>query len=174
MPAAHPGVWMGLGLRQVPGRAAYTTWAPYPFLPSCGIHRACNRSSRPSERFAPESTACIRIAPRCRKTGTACSNAIRNCTSGIFLVGQNPPQAPRRSSNSVPASPCRPSAASAAPGDRSPPGVLPVGASAPCLSFRAVPASPRLDTRGAHTYDPQTPPSVSRTRTVTAISTRLN
>ena len=139
--------------------AARTKWARCLSRPSCEIQRICNRFSHPSGRCALESAGCIQTAPQNQRTGTACSNAIPVGTSDMFRWDRNPAPAPPRNSNSVRASPFRPCVASAARTD-------PRRAAHPraacgreiCLFFRFF---PRRDTRGDHTFDPQTPPSAS-------------
>jgi hypothetical protein len=127
--------------------------------PSCEIQRTYNRFSRPSARCALESAACIQTAPRNQRTCTACSNAIPVGTSDMFRSDRIPAPARPRNSNSARESPFRPCVASAARTDPR----RAVRLKAACgrefyLFFRFF---PRRDTRGDHTFDPQTPPSAS-------------
>jgi len=155
-------------LRREPARAAYKKWVRYPFRPWCEIRKMCNRSSRLWERCAQESVAYTQTVHRYQRTGTVYSSAVRNCI--LDTCPSDRIQLPERlrSSNSAPALPYRPCAECVAQDDPSLPAGRPAAVSGPDPSSRAVPVSPRRDSRGVHTCDPQTPPSASRTRTVTA------
>jgi hypothetical protein len=167
MPGAHPSALTEPELRRAPASAAYKKLVRCLSRPWCGIRKKCNRSSRLSERCARESAECTRTEPPYRKTGIVCSNAIRNCTSDTCPADRIPPQEPLRNSSNALASQSRPYAACEGRGGRSRRAGRLVAVYDPCLSFRAVLAFPRRDSRGVHTCDPQTPPSASRTRTVT-------
>ena len=168
MPVSHRAALTVWELPREPGRAACRMSAPCPSQRWSEIRRTCIRSSRPWGRCAPVWVACTQTERRYRRSGTVYSNEARSCIWDTFHSGRIPPPAPHHNLNSAPGSLCRPCVGCA---DRDDPSRLEgplVVASGPGLSSRVFPASPRHDSRGGHTCDPQTPPSVSRKRTVTA------